>query len=232
MGHDLALLGAAVMLGVAGMPHCLAMCTLACSAACGNRNLPVDGWTLGAWQGARLLSYAAGGALAASGLALLGQWASVSAMLRPWWTLAHVAALMLGLWLLWRGQWPQGLSWRHARLEHAVVTMPQPTRAAARRWRAGALGLAWVALPCGLLQTALLMASLANSAQGGALVMAGFALVTGGAMSGLAPWLQRSRADAGSALRRNLLRLAGALVAGASAWSLLQVARQNGYCQF
>ena len=41
--------------------------------------------------------------------------------------------------------------------------------------RSAGLGLAWVAWPCGLLQSALRVAALANTPASGALVMAGFA---------------------------------------------------------
>ena len=90
---DQALLLSAILLGLAGAPHCLAMCGAACTAIAGG----------GGWRGllpfhlGRLLAYSvAGGVVAASvgSLAALGQ---AVAALRPLWMLVHLAALALGL---------------------------------------------------------------------------------------------------------------------------------------
>ena len=53
--------------------------------------------------------------------------------------------------------------------------------------RRGVPGRLWVAWPCGLLQSALVVAALANTAWGGAAVMAGFAAASAAGLS-LAPW--------------------------------------------
>ncbi len=145
-------------------------------------------------------------------------------MLRPVWTLLHCAALGLGLWLLWQGRQPAwveqlGRSTRHLAPQQADAggwqRMQGPTRASAA-------GLLWVAWPCGLLQSALVVAALANSAWGGAAVMAGFAAASAAGL-GLAPWaFARLAGGAGSALQVNAwaVRVAGAMLAGASAWAL------------
>lgn len=98
------------------------------------------------------------------------------------------------------------------------------------RWRgparraavAGAAGLAWVAWPCGLLWSALILASQAPRAEGGALVMAGFAL--GGAaglglLPRLGPALLRRLGLGGPAAQALGLRLAGASLLAAAAWT-------------
>jgi sulfite exporter TauE/SafE len=84
--------------------------------------------------------------------------------------------------------------------------------------RSAALGGAWVLLPCGLLQSALLVAALASDAVGGALVMAVFALASSlGLLIVGAAW---QRAIATPAALRWAVRLAGVMLAAASAWAL------------
>jgi sulfite exporter TauE/SafE len=88
--------------------------------------------------------------------------------------------------------------------------------------RSGGIGLAWVAWPCGLLQSALLVAALANTAGQGALVMAGFAAASSlGLVAGPALW-RRIGGGAGSVWwsGKPAVRLAGLALAAASAWAL------------
>lgn len=217
---DQALLLSAVLMGLAGTPHCLAMCGAACTAAAGGgdmrRLLPFH---LG-----RLLAYTAAGAVAAASvgsLAALGQ--AVSA-LRPLWTLVHMAALALGLYLLWRGRqpaWMEGLGRARSRaVPHRDGERWQAIKGPAR---SAGLGLAWVAWPCGLLQSALLVASLANTAWAGGLVMAGFATASAaGLVLGPTLWWRLSGRRAGAATLSSTapVRWAGAALAAASAWAL------------
>ena len=224
---DQALLLSAVLMGLAGTPHCLAMCGAACTAATGGGKL----WRLLPFHLGRLLAYAAAGALAAGSvgsLALLGQ---AVAALRPVWTLVHVAALSLGLYLLWQGRQP---AWMAGLGRRRLAAVRQP---GGERWqaiqgpaRSAGLGLAWVAWPCGLLQSALLVAALANSPAAGAGVMAGFAIASAaGLLLGPALWWRMSQGRAGvvSGLSmgsarsgRLAVRWAGAALALASAWAL------------
>ena len=79
----------------------------------------------------------------------------------------------------------------------------------------------WVAWPCGLLQSALLVASLANSAAGGALAMAGFALASSaGLVAG--PWLWARLRGSGPAgwSERTLVRVSGLLLVAGSGFAL------------
>ena len=134
-------------------------------------------------------------------------------MLRPLWTLLHVAVLALGLWLLATGRQPD---WRFGR--------PPAVLATAGGWvpiggpaRAGAAGLAWVAWPCGLLYGALTMAALADGPLGGAAVMAAFSLGSLPALAVAPLVLKRLTATRAKAAA---VRVAGALLAGSSAWAL------------
>ncbi len=229
---DQALFLSAVLMGLAGTPHCLAMCGAACTAASGGGR-PHD---LLPFHLGRLLAYAGAGAVAAASvgsLATLGQ--AVSA-LRPLWTMVHMAALALGLYLVWQGRQPAWMERLGRTRSTAVPHRPgehwQAVRGPAR---SAGLGLAWVAWPCGLLQSALLVASLANSAWSGAAVMAGFAGASAaGLVLGPALWWRltggkrrqaMAGAPAGPARSAGLsataaVRWAGAALAAASAWAL------------
>ena len=217
---DQALLLSALLMGLAGTPHCLAMCGAACTAATGGGALR----GLVPFHLGRLLAYSAAGAVAAASVGSLASLGQAVAALRPLWTLVHIAALGLGLFLLWRGRQP---AWME-RLGHV---RDQAVDHRGERWqrvrspaRSAGIGLAWVAWPCGLLQSALLVAGLANSPAAGALVMAGFALASGaGLVLGPALWWRltgRAGAAPGAAAGTMAVRWAGAALAAASAWAL------------
>lgn len=202
----------ALLMGLAGGPHCIAMCGAACAglgqAAGERRNEAMWVFQLG-----RVLGYAALGGLAAASIQGLGWLTIQSAALRPVWTLFHVAAFMLGMVLLVRAQQPV---W----LESAARRLWSGARAlAAGRGRGAPLvvGTLWALLPCGLLYSALLVAAMTGSAIEGAAVMALFA--AGTAVSMMAgPWLWlrlrgTGRGDWG-------VRLAGLALAASSAWAL------------
>lgn len=211
---DAGLALSAALMGLAGTPHCLAMCGAGCAAA--------GGASPGLFQLGRLLGYAAAGALVAASVQLLGQLGAASALLRPLWLLLHVAALMLGLALLWRGRQPAWMTTMSQQLRVPVNGLGRGRIVWAKPVRAGLLGLAWVAWPCGLLQSALLVAALASGpAQGGA-VMASFALSSGAGLA-LAPWLLKrlgANTGAGAGGLRLSVRLGGFGLATASGWAL------------
>ena len=216
---DAALAASALLMGLAGGPHCAAMCGAACGALTGTQQRAP---TLLALHGGRLASYAAGGAIAAAGVASLGSLASAAPVVRPLWSIVHVAAVALGFWLLRTGRAPGWLSSASPRL--AAVAAGQPVRFVRKMPRpAGAAlaGTCWVAIPCGLLQSALLVAALASTPAAGAATMAAFAagstlvlVFAQGAWSGL------HRFSPGTALGTLSVRAAGALLAGSSLLAL------------
>ena len=213
---DLALALSALMLGLAGTPHCVAMCGAACAALGGRPGGDVR-WS---FHAARVAGYAVAGAVAAGSVGALASLAQVSPALRPLWTLAHAAALALGLWLLWHGRqpaWMAGLG-RGRRAPAAPAGRWQRISGPARGAAAGA---AWVAWPCGLLKSAQVVAALAHTPPGGALVMAAFAVASGtGLVAG--PWLWSRLGGPAAGLQAGgwATRVAGAMLAGASAWAL------------
>ncbi|MBL0420027.1 sulfite exporter TauE/SafE family protein [Ramlibacter sp. AW1] len=211
MSASLAL--AALLMGVAGGPHCAAMCGAACAGVSqahphsARRGL----WT---FQAGRLAGYTAAGVLAATavqGFAWLG---TQTAVLRPAWTVFHLGVLAWGLMLLVLARqpaWAQqaGLrAWGHVR--------PWVQRSGGV-FTAGAL---WIFMPCGLLWSALLVASLTGDALQGGLAMALFAIgSSAGLVLGPALWSRvrtlgnRLRGDWGT-------RVAGGLLVAAALFAL------------
>ncbi len=230
------LIVSATLLGLAGAPHCAAMCSAPCAAVTGRQPRHSLAFHL-----ARVGSYALGGAVVASSVAALAGWSQLSPALRPLWVMLHAGAVALGLWLLIQGRQPAwmarfgrvpDLAAGGARTGTAVVAGPRPSAAPgaglALRWqglrgpaRAGAAGALWVAWPCGLLQSALLVAALGSSAATGAAAMAGFALASApGLLFG--PWLLQRllRGQSAAARERVAVRAAGAMLVLASVWAL------------
>jgi sulfite exporter TauE/SafE len=212
---DQALVFSALLMGLAGTPHCAVMCGAACGALTRRQRAS---W---AFHGARVLGYAIAGAVAASSVSVIARFGQSTAALRPLWTLVHVAALALGMWLVATGRQPGWMERAGQRgsvsAELQVISGPN-----AGVFRGAAIGLAWAAWPCGLLQSALMVAALANSAWFGALAMAAFATAS---LPGLllAPTLWRrlaARDKDGQRWSRFAVRAAGAMLAGASLWAL------------
>jgi uncharacterized protein len=225
---NIALYLSALLMGLASSPHCIAMCGAACGGiarACGGGQ-PQQG--LWAWQLGRLLSYSAAGALVAASVAALGWWSQLTPALRPLWVLIQLAALALGLWLVWRGQVPlwmqhmgQGVVQR-AQRELGTVEGPAASMPRRRLGRAALLGTLWAAWPCGLLQAALVVAGLTATPLQGALAMACFAIGSGlGLWLGPSLWwrLTRGRYDAQTG-PTIAVRVSGAMLAAVSAWAV------------
>ncbi len=214
---DLALVVSALMLGLAGAPHCVAMCGAACAALTGQGG--AAGWV---FHATRLAGYAVAGGVAAGSVGALASLAAASPALRPLWTLAHAAALALGLWLAWHGRQP---AWLESLGRRRGIDAPDATGWQRMRGpgRAAVAGGLWIAWPCGLLQSALVVAALANTPAAGAAAMAAFAVASGSGLA-LGPWLwRRFSASGGAAASLGgvwAVRFAGVLLAAASAWAL------------
>lgn len=213
----------ALLMGLVGGPHCVAMCGAACAgisqAAGPHQNLAL--WT---FQLGRIGGYSILGGLAAASLQGLGWLTIQSAALRPVWSLFHVAAMVLGLMLLLRARQPV---W----LESAARNVWARTRSfAANQGRSAplVLGILWALLPCGLLYSALLVAALAGSVAAGAMVMALFALGTSVTMvAGPWLWLRLRGSSANPGSGQWGVRLAGAALAASSGWALWMALAHN-----
>ncbi|MDW8335450.1 MAG: sulfite exporter TauE/SafE family protein [Tepidimonas sp.] len=202
----------ALVMGLVGGPHCVAMCGAAC-AGIARAGAPHEQRALWRWQASRVVGYALLGAVAGGTVQGMGWLGQQTVVLRPLWTMLHVAALLLGLVLLVQARqpafldgWAQGV-WRRARPVLARLGPRAPV----------VLGLGWALMPCGLLYSALLVASLSASWWSGAVIMAAFAL---GTLVSLAagPWLLLRLAQARSGGWG--IRLAGLALAATSGWAL------------
>jgi len=206
-------------MGLAGGPHCIAMCGAAC-AGIGQAAGPRKNVAMWSFQVGRVLGYATLGAVAAASMQGLGWLTVQSAALRPVWTLFHVATLVLGMLLLWKAQQPV---W----LEQAGRKIWSGARSLAQGRGRGAplvIGALWTFLPCGLLYSALLVAALTGSAIEGAAVMALFALGTSVSMMA-GPWLWLRLRGKGSGDWG--VRLAGLALAASSGWALWMAFAHN-----
>jgi hypothetical protein len=202
----------ALLMGLVGGPHCIAMCGAAC-AGIGQAAGPRANSAMWTFQAGRIVGYSALGAVAAASIQGVG-WLSIQTVaLRPVWTMFHVAALALGLLLVWNAQQPV---W----LEAAGRRLWRGARALAAGWGRGAplvIGIFWTFLPCGLLYSALLVAAMTGHVLEGAAVMALFALGTSVSMMA-GPWLWLRLK--GPASGQWGIRLAGVALAASSFWVL------------
>ena len=237
-----ALLLSSLVLGLVGGTHCLAMCGPACVAINAREN-PAEKpliftpkteaaqaglaakkpfFTLNFWSflASRIISYAVLGAVAAGSVQALAWGSGMAQGIKPLWALWHALVLAWGLFLLILARQPV---WAQTGAQRFWA------RLRGHPWagRGGVLGLAWGLLPCGLLYSALLQASLTGQVWGGAAAMALFAI-------GSSPWLL-----AAPSLWQSLRkvreswgqRIAGALlVAGAGFAIWLQFQPGGIYC--
>lgn len=201
-----------LLMGLAGGPHCVAMCGAACAGlaqAAGARR----GQALTAFQLGRLLGYSLLGALAAASVQGLGWLTTQSAAIRPVWTLLHLAAMALGVLLMLQARQPAWLD-QAARRLWAKVRAFNDRYGRAAPWMVGML---WALMPCGLLYSALMVAALTSTPRDGAMTMALFAL--GSSVSLWAgPWLWLRLQTLGDGAWG--MRLAGLALFSVSAWGL------------
>lgn len=182
------LLLTALAMGLAATPHCAAMCGAACAGLTGTgqrREAAVTRGTLTgtvivlrevatdrraiAFHAGRLSGYGAAGALAATATQGLAWLTAQGGALRPLWTLFHLLVLAWGLSLLVLARQPDWA--QRASLQLWARIRPQ-VQGSGGLFMAGLL---WVFMPCGLLWSALLVASLTASPWEGALAMLLFA---------------------------------------------------------
>lgn len=200
-----------LFMGLAGGPHCIAMCGAACASLQKGRGGVYDLWK---FQTGRLIGYSILGAIAASSVKSLAWFSSQTIALHPLWTFFHVLVLSWGLVLLIYARQPTWADnfgrqiWGHVRqlskMSGGVV----------------ATGMLWALMPCGLLYSALLVASLNANAINGALSMATFAIGTSvSLMAG--PWLWLKLKNGSQRINEGTsMRLAGLLLSVAASWAI------------
>lgn len=222
----------ALLMGLVGGSHCLAMCSGPCGALVGRapgqrasladsgeepvRWMPRGGVARRgiAFHLGRLAGYSAAGAIAALAMDSLAWLTQHTVALRPAWTLMHVAVMAWGLMMMIQARQPQWFEsagravWGRVR---PVVGAPGGV---------AVVGFAWALMPCGLLYSALLVAALSGGPVQGAFTMALFGIGSGAWLIG-GPWvwarvkgrLNAFHADWGT-------RVAGALLCAVGAWAL------------
>jgi uncharacterized protein len=203
----------ALLMGLAGGPHCMAMCGAACAGltCLGGGSQSRSLW---AFQSGRLVGYSAAGAAAAFAVQSLGWLTTNTAALRPVWTLFHLAVLAWGLMLLAQARQPMWVS----SAGRSIWSRVRPVAAA--RGGVFATGALWAFMPCGLLYSALLVASLSGGPLEGAVSMALFALGSGVSLA-LAPGALKWLRQAGNRFKQDWgTRAAGFLLVLAALWAL------------
>lgn len=198
-------------MGLAGGPHCIAMCSAACS---GIQQSQSSNYNALQFQTGRLIGYSSLGAIAAGSVQSLAWFSSQTLALHPLWTFFHVLVLSWGLMLLSFARQPMWADnvgrqvWKHIRqftqLKGGVF----------------ATGMMWAFMPCGLLYSALLIASLNASPLNGAVSMATFALGTSISLI-VGPWLWLKLKRGGKFISENTsMRIAGFLLSAVAGWAI------------
>lgn len=212
MGMQTSLALTALVMGLAGGPHCVAMCGAAC-AGIGQVSGTRQNTALLSFQAGRWLGYSLMGGLAAFSVQALGWLAVESAALRPVWSMLHVAAAVLGLLLVWQAKQPVWLDqsaqnlWAKIRQLNSNLGKVAPI----------GVGVLWAFMPCGLLYSALMVAALTGNVLDGAITMACFALGSGVSL-GFAPWMLLKLKSLGDGAWG--IRLAGLALVLTSSWAL------------
>ena len=207
----------ALMMGLAGGPHCAAMCGAACAGI--SRLGPRQGAgpssrSLWSFQAGRLVGYSLAGAAAAAAVQSLAWLTANTAALRPVWTLFHLVVLLWGLMLLAQARQPAWVS----EAGRSVWSRIRPLATA--RGGVFVTGALWAFMPCGLLYSALLVASLSGGPLEGALSMALFAMGSSVSLM-LVPLLYDKLQGRGNKLKQDWgTRAAGGLLILAAAWAL------------
>lgn len=203
-----ALIYSALLMGLAGGPHCVAMCGAACTSFTQSPEKPhaIKLYHLG-----RLCGYATLGGIATFAIQSIAWLSNYSSILHPLWTFFHVLVFFWGLLLLVYARQPIWVDQAGRKI------WPHVKKLSLIQGGHFYIGMLWALMPCGLLYSALIIASFNGNPLGGALSMAAFAIGSSVSLF-FAPWLWLK-------LKTNLvepygMRLAGALLSGASAWAI------------
>ena len=206
------LAAAALLMGLAGGPHCIAMCGPACAGVVrmGSRSSSRSLWM---FHAGRVAGYSAAGAAAAQAVQSFAWLAAQTNALRPVWALFHLMVLAWGLTLLVLARQPEWAG-------KAGRNVWQWVRPWVGRRSIFAAGVLWAFMPCGLLYSALLVASLSGGPLEGALSMSLFA--AGSAVSlAWAPKLLERVQVLGNRFRQDVgTRASGLLLVMAAGWAL------------
>lgn len=200
-----------MFMGLAGGPHCIAMCGAACTSLQKGQGGAND---LYKFHVGRLIGYASLGALAAASVKSLAWFSSQTLALHPVWTFFHVLVFCWGLLLLAYARQPTWADlagkrvWGHVRKLSSLPGGVVMT------------GMLWALMPCGLLYSALLVASLSANVLSGAFSMATFAAGTSiSLILGPLLWFKLKNGNKWMSDAMSM-RLAGLLLAAVAGWAI------------
>lgn len=220
-----------LLMGLAGGPHCLAMCGLGCAAVTRAAGGPGSHAPL-FFHMSRIGGYGLLGGVAGASAQSIGWLTAQTDVMRPVWTVLMLATFSFGFWLLASARQPVWLEQMGRQVWGKVKVLTT-------RWGKSApwmLGGLWALMPCGLLYSALLVAMLSGNAINGAVTMLLFGLGSTLVMTVGATLVQRvmRRGNGnGNGLQGWILRSVGLVVVSASLWSLWMVAHSdNGFWCF
>lgn len=157
---------ASFLMGIAGGPHCIAMCGGMCVYIQQNQTNSSN-YLL--FHLGRIMGYAILGAVAAMSVKSLAWFSAQTASLHPLWTFFHTLVFAWGLLLLLFARQPV---WVDAFGKNVWTKLKSAT---SHQRGVVITGMLWALLPCGLLYSALLVASLQANPVNGAVSMAAFA---------------------------------------------------------
>lgn len=213
----------AFLMGLVGGPHCVVMCGAAC-AGVGQAQGKKGFFSLSQFHLGRLIAYSLLGFLAATSMQVVAWMSSQLVVIRPIWSLLHVAMMVLGLFLLVKGNQPLFLENSAKKVWLWIRKKTQNPGNSSWVSFPFMLGLAWAFMPCGLLYSALMVAGIANNPYMGAFVMLSFALASSVSLI-IGPWLLLRLRSWGSGSLG--IRLAGLSLASVSAYALYMAMVHN-----
>jgi len=203
-----ALIYSALVMGLTGGPHCVAMCGAACTSFTQSPDKP---YAIYFYHLGRVCGYALLGAIATFAIQSIAWLSSYSAALHPLWTFFHVLVFFWGVILIVYARQPIWIDQAGRRIWQHVKKLSKINGGYFY------IGMLWALMPCGLLYSALIIASFNGNPLGGAFSMAVFA--AGSAISlFFAPWLWLKLKT--SLVEPYGMRLAGLLLSSASAWAI------------
>lgn len=214
------------MMGLVGGPHCLAMCGVACHAMT-SPQLPMQTvfqiapsatllsteprYQIVYFLSGRLLGYALLGGLAAFTMNGIAWLSNASSALKPIWTFFHVLVFSWGMLLLIFAKQPIWIEQSGRWLWSKVSPLRQSKQGVFQ------LGTLWALMPCGLLYSALLVASFQGSVMKGALSMMAFAIGSGLSLAFASTLLNTMQRQG---IERLAMRATGLLLMLSSGWAI------------
>lgn len=202
------LISSAFLMGLAGGPHCVAMCGAACAGFSRDPQQPqgIYHYHLG-----RLVGYAILGAIAALTIQSIAWLSDYSKILHPLWTFFHVLVFFWGAMLILFARQPVWVDRAGGWIWQKIKKISHI------RYGYFLIGMMWALMPCGLLYSALIIASFNGNPLGGAVSMSAFALGSAVALF-FAPWAWLKLNS--KTMEPYSMRLAGLMLSVASAWAI------------